>query len=187
MKTITRPESGAAVSNPEFESIGSVIRRVLAESDLNDPREIAEVVSSRVPPERMRDVLTTLLVAHISNMMGTQRNQALDEMFEQEPELEATLSGVTAKQQFRTSPKVAGIRDWWTKTLAVRVHVEDGWKTLGDCTESDLKFAEDERRTHAERELKRADMFLALRKLLNSYSVDTVSELHPSVVKGLVA
>jgi hypothetical protein len=152
-------------------SLHSVVVAVLAESELSDPRAVAELVAAATPPDLIRDFYTDAVVSEVRAVMGAQRNRAMS----------------NALNPSR-SPKLAQRRDWWADMLASRIHVGGGtWRTLGECGAEQLTFAEVERRRDAERELRRAESFKALRNLLRKHKVNTVGELPADAARSAVA
>lgn len=153
-----------------------LISSVLAETDITDPREVAAKVAAMIPPQQVEQILVDALVADVRTVMGARRNAALENALAPRPANPAR------------SAKVSGIRDWWSEMLAARVHVGGGqWVTLGDCGDDELAFAEAERRADAERELRRADMYTQLRKLLRKHKARTVAALPVDVVRAVAA
>lgn len=154
-------------------TLHTLIKRVLDETDITDPREIAVKVAGMIPEHRVHQILVDALVADVRTVMGSRRNRAMSNALMSKP---------------NRSAKVVGIRDWWSEMLAARVHVGSSrWVALGDCGDPELAFAEQERRADAERELQRADMYAQLRKLLRTYKVKTVADLPRDAVGGIAA
>lgn len=88
------------------------------------------------------------------------------------------------------SSKQAKLREWgkqWSeRELYTEVHVGgEGWKFLGDCTASDLEFAEQERYAIADATRERGRWFGKVRAALDEHEVETVAELPEGVMKDL--
>lgn len=154
-------------------SLHSLIARVLAETDLADPREVAAKVAGMIAPDQREHILINAIADSVRSVMGERRNVAMTNALAPRP---------------NRSAKVAGIRDWWAEMCAARVHVGGSqWIALGDCGEPELAFAEQERRADAEREIGRADMYGQLRKLLRKHKAHTVAQLPRDVARGVAA
>lgn len=153
-------------------TLHSLITRVLVETDLADPREVAAKVAGMIDPDQREHILVNALADSVRSVMGQHRNAAM----------------TRALARPNRSAKVAGIRDWWAEMCAARVHVGGSqWVALGDCGEQELAFAERERREDAAREIARADMFAELRELLRKHKVRTVAQLPRDVARGVAA
>ncbi|WP_159080850.1 hypothetical protein [Nocardia suismassiliense] len=194
--------SGATMAATAYTSVYALISRVLlTDTGATDPRQLAESVAEQIPEDRRMQVLIDMLVPQVKSMMRIQRNEAMSramslrntQMLDHDPRSASAPAASFRLEQSAPrlkprSAKVEGIRDWWATMLASRVHVGDSrWIALGDCGATELLFAENERRTHAEREVNRAHMYMRLRELLARYEVDTVAELPTDTARETVA
>jgi len=88
------------------------------------------------------------------------------------------------------SRKVQGITDavteWWIKEMQSQYHVQGRYVHLGDCTEADLLWSAQERRTHAARNVAEATRLEALALAMHNYGVQTVKELPHSEVADIM-
>lgn len=146
-------------------STHALIRTVLSETDLVNPREIAEKVAEATPQSELREAYTEALVGSVRNVLSSQRNAALQAV-------------ATADH----SPKIAARRDWWSSVLASRIFVGTSWTTLGQCTADNLSYAAAERRKDAQREIVRAGTYDTLREALATHHVETVADLPADVL-----
>lgn len=196
----------------EFASLYGLITRMIAESsDAADPREIAVAVAERIPNDLRMQILTTALVPQIKSVLAKQRNQAFDNVTNPRPIAPsrpqprfggtprfggsftpppAAPSSIQAERlaPASRSAKVEGIRDWWAEMLRSKVHVgETRWLPLGQCGVKELEFAERERRDQADKAIRRARMYLALRQLLDEHQVETVADLPAEAARAVAA
>lgn len=152
------------------ESLITRVRSVLEEIDSVDPREIAREVAAATSEEELREFYATSLIGTVRSVIREHRNRA-----------------ITNALSSARSAKLSQRRDWWAEMCAARIHVgASKWMQLGDCTAAELQFAASERRTDAERELKRAEAYDQLRSLLRSHRVKTVSELPSDAARRAV-
>ena len=149
-------------------SLSELIWGIVNGSDLSDPREIAEAVAAATPEDAIRVHYAAALVGEIRRVLGGQRNNAMTNALHP------------------TSAKLAQRRDWWTEMLNSRVHVDGSWLTLGECGREQLRFAANERRADAARELQRAESFDLLITLLRKHKVATVADLPASAIPTAV-
>ena len=161
--------SNDIIPNESDITIHKLIVEALDDHRLADPRDIAERVAANTPDDVMRSHFAAVLVGEVRSVISSRRTRAV--------------SNALAPK----SRKVAGIRDWWAEMLASRVHVGDSkWVTLGECGAKELRFAADERRRDAERELKRAESFDQLCSLLRQYKAETVADLPHDAAAAVV-
>ena len=152
-------------------SLHSVVVAVLAESELSDPRAVAELVAAATPDDLIRDFYADAVVSEVRAVMGAQRNRAMSKALNSS-----------------RSPKLAQRRDWWQEMLSSAVHVGGGaWITIGECGAEELSYCASERRTHAARELARAESFDQLRALLRRHKVERVEDLPADAARDAVA
>lgn len=167
-------------------SIRAVIGRILDETSLNDPREIAEKAAAMIPPAEQYRILVDALVGDVRSVMSQRRNAALSATFT--PRTDCRVGGsiqAAPKRPVTRSRKVEGIRDWWSDLLRERIHVGDQrWMPLGECGVRELEFAERTRRAKAEQEVSRAKQYMRLRELLDQHEVTTVAELPADAAKA---
>ncbi|MGX6508249.1 hypothetical protein [Rhodococcus sp. SJ-2] len=161
--------SSQIVPDNQTATIYSLIVEALDDHGLVDPRDIAEKVAAVTPDDVMRSHFATALVGEVRSIISDRRSRAIT-------------NALAPK-----SRKVAGIRDWWAEMLAARVHVgESKWMTIGECGAKELRFAADERRRDAERELKRAEAFDQLRSLLRQHKTETVADLPRDAAAAII-
>lgn len=154
-----------------------LIRQVVDQTGLDDPRQVAEKVAEITPDEQVRDFYARMLVQEVRVFFSSERRRAFDAV-------KGKQSGRKALGPART--KVSVVRDWWSEFCSSRVHVGDSvWKSLGECTFEDLRALHDERVDHAERTLSEAQRFDLLAKLLEEDGVSRVCELDSGRVRGL--
>lgn len=170
------PSTTAGVGDPPAPapatfSLRAEIKKVVDETDLTDPRDIAAKVAENVPAKLLRDALA----------------QALPELVR--VELTRARSGQpapTAAPANRSS-KVAAIRDAWRRHLRDRIHVGRGvWQMLADCTAENLRVAADERRQNAAANLAAADRFDRYAAALEEHKVARFADLPESVQAELL-
>jgi hypothetical protein len=174
----------------ETVSIYTLTAKLLDETSLHDPREIAEKLAGMIPESEKHRILVDALVGQVRTVMGSRRNTAMSNAFKRPVDAPAVGGSIQSspKPVYRPRPskKVAGIRDWWAEMLRERVHVGTGtWTTLGACGVAELEFAERYRRDQADKEVAAAKKFLALRMLLDEHQVATVADLPPHAARAV--
>lgn len=173
-------------------SIHALTNRILDETSLSDPQEIAETLACMIPDEERHGLVVEALAHRVRAVIGTRRNAAMANAFTQaasEPEVDGSIitSPVVCRRPVR-STKVAGIRNWWQEMLRERIHVGAGtWTMLGQCGVKELEFAERYRRDQAEKEVAVAEKLHALRILLDEHKVRTVADLPPEAARKVWA
>lgn len=156
-------------------SLRSLIVDAIESLDLDDPRDIALHVAGVIPEDTIRDHLASALIGEVRSVLSSQRNRALTNALNPDP-------------QPSRSRKVAGIRDWWAEMLASRIHVGGAkWVTLGECGTDELRYAADERRADAAREVARAEAYESLLGLLESHGAATVADLPADAARAVVS
>lgn len=146
-------------------SLRDAVASVLDTSDLASPEDVASKVAENVPSKAVRSVLTEALTTYVRVHMGERRRSNV------------ILNGDEQRKQSARSSKVAAIRDSWSAALRDRVHVEDGWKALGECTYDNLMFAASERQEMARRNAAQAEKYESLAHKLRSAGVERVADL----------
>ncbi|WP_029926350.1 hypothetical protein [Nocardia otitidiscaviarum] len=172
-------------------TLRQLIASVLDETNLSDPREVAEKTAALIPPEQQLQILTDVLVGRVREMMAERRNAALSNAFKPRPHEPVTGGSIQVspkcppRRPSGRSAKVDQIRDWWADLLASSIHVGDQrWMPLGQCGIDELLFAEQTRRDKAAKEVARAKQYMRLRELLDKYEVATVAELPADAAKA---
>lgn len=141
----------------------SLVREVAAEHPHADPREIARYVAKLTEEEDLQNFYAEALVDVVSQILGAQRRDAMD----QKPE-----------KQNNKSPKLEQRRNWWKDLLAARVHVgKSEWKVLANCTVDDLQFCINERAAHIAGVQAQIENFKTLAALMVKNGARTVSDL----------
>lgn len=164
-----------------------LIRQVIGNTGLVDPREIAEVVADRTPDSEVRGFYAKMLVQEVRMHLSNERRNIFSQAgSEPNPDTDPTVgkSGLKPLGKARTRATVA--RDWWADFTSTRVHVgQQSWKLLGDCTFDDLRSMHDERASHADRVLQEAHRFDVLSKLLEEEGVESVGLLDAVKVRAV--
>lgn len=155
---------------PMSAELNSLIREVAADHPGAGPREIAQHVAKLTEKNVLADFYAEALVPGVRAILSSERNHLLDGPPASEP----------VKGKRRPSPKVDGIRNWWSDLLAARVHVGDSqWKTLGSCTVDDLQFCVDERKQLIVRIETQTQNYQKLIALMVKHGARTVADLPP--------
>lgn len=144
-------------------NLREAVESVLESGELASPEAVAAQVVSNLGARQVRAALEQALPGFVRTQMQNRRASN-------------TILAGSANAPARSS-KVAGIRDAWANALRDRVHVDGGWKLLGECSYADLMFAAQERRSHAARNLAKADQFESLAARLESAGAATVADL----------
>lgn len=148
-----------------------LVREVAEESGAADPADLADAVFKKVPAKERPAALREAL--HHFVRMTVSFDRSMPPAAE-----ERTGSGKPGTRSWKRD----GVRRGWRAHLRQRLHVEDGWKFLGDCGFDDLMFAAAERREIASRTMAAADRYEALAKLLANHNVTRVADLPDEVL-----
>lgn len=155
----------------------ALVRKVMDETDLADPADIAAKVVQRVPAKDRLAALQQAMPTFVRVTVTRNRGP-----------MAATSRRIGRKQAGR-SAKVAAIRaaaPVWKRALRERLHVGRGqWLLLGECSYDHLMFAVAERREMALRNTASADRYEKVASALTEYGVETVQELPESVLAEL--
>lgn len=143
-----------------------LVRQVAADHPHADPREIARHVAKLTPADTVMSFYADALVPIVREVLIGQRTTALSAA------LSPSKPDAPAK-----SAKLAQRRDWWAEMLGSRVHTDDGWKVLGDCTSDDLRYCIRERQTDIARVQAQIVHFETLLGLMDAHHVAYVREL----------
>lgn len=177
----------------EFE-LKQHLKKVLQETDLTDPKDIAAELLDRLPEGDERNLLLSLLVGYVHRYVVNDRgrtaptstssasNLSLLPAPNGGPVFPGSAPSTHGQQGYRRgSPKVSAIRDGWQKHLRARIHTENGWKFFADLTYDDFMFAAAERQLQADRNMAAARRFHHWADLLTEYDVKTFRDLPPEV------
>lgn len=154
-------------------SLKAEIQKVIDTTDLAAPPEIAAKVVENIPAKLLRTALMQCLPELVRVELGRARR----------PHPTAVRPNPSAK--------VAGIRaaaDGWRRRLRDRVHVGRGvWLLLADCSPEHFRFAAEERRLHAARNLAVAEEFDRFGEACEKHAVDRFADLPEAVQAELLA
>lgn len=150
-------------------NLRDVVRQVLDESDVTDPRDLAVLVDERVSSREVREAFRFLLPIYVREVIRTERGTA--------PVPEDVQAGVNGKRELGAMTS----DPWRARTWVPGV----GWKLYGDLTAEDLDLqAEDYERRAGEMEshakgcrLLAQRMREAKAKRLRDLSADVLAEV----------
>jgi hypothetical protein len=165
-----------------------VIREIIEDTDLTNPREIAAKVAENIPDEDLHDALGMVLPHYVRLVLGQHRASVAPPAPLLGPGAIAPPApeGTAPPGPAGTSAKVRAIRDAAPQWLRERVHVGSSrWKLLGDCTCEDLMFLARERVDNAERLKNRAKTYLDLAHLMEQHNVGLVADLPAAAFQRL--
>ena len=154
------------------------VAEVLDGSGLTSLDEIAAKVAANVPSKDLRAALALALRPYVRELVGRRRMA--------NPVLHPGVTRAEIERSAR-SPKVAAIRAQHAAWLRDLVHVEGGYKPLGECDYDDLMFAATERRELAVRNVRQAERLEQIAELLHEHDVETVADLPAHVLGGEAA
>jgi len=150
------------------------VRKVIEESSLRGPQEIAAKVAENVPQKHLRTALSSALVEFVRQELQKARRPL------------APVSG--SRPRSNPSAKVAAIREGWRRTLAGQFHVGDGrWQVLADCGYGEVLFLAGERFEHARRTNVAGQMFEALAEAIQGHGVDRAGDLPEPVLADILS
>lgn len=158
---------------------------VMRTTKLTSPQEVAAEVMKLITPENAVDAASQMIVGYVRGVIGTHRTSHGPPV----PPEAIRNAGSTSRKPVQRNPrtpvppaprstKASLIREGWQRYLEVRVHVESGtWKFFKDLTEGDFRFAANERRGIAERNLDEARRYEAWAQLVAEHEVETFKDL----------
>jgi hypothetical protein len=166
-------------------NLRKLVRDVLANSLLADPRDLAAEAFLRIPAAEHAAALRQCLTDVVREEIRLSRNHTPPTVTAGRP----GPRGNTARQQpaVARSSKVAGIRAMWQEKLRERIHTgpaSTDWRLLGDCTFDELMFAAGERRTIALRNESKAAEYAELAEAVRAAGVARVRDLPAEVLKN---
>lgn len=148
------------------------VRKVIEESSLRGPQEIAAKVAENVPQKYLRKALATSLVEFVRQELQKARRP---------------LSPVS-RPRSNPSAKVAAIREGWRKTLAGQFHVGSGrWEVLANCGYDEVMFLAGERFEHARRTNAAGQMFEELAEAIQAHGVGRAGDLPEQVLADILS
>lgn len=143
----------------------ALAKRVIADTNLTDPSDIAQEVLERTPDHEIREVYLTTLrhvareAIRLSNMTASTPPQA--------PKPSAP----------NKSSKIAAIRSAHISYYDQRVFASGTWKMLGDCTVTDVLDLVEQRRAIAEANYTKSAEYKLLADQMIAAGVNTAREL----------
>lgn len=146
-------------------TVASLIRQVLADTELTDPADVAAEAFARMDPDQYGELLRSVLREAARLEMSRER-------MTHNPATPAKSSYVAAMQRY-------------AKVLRSRVQVEGVWKFYGDCTHAELVTLANESRAEAARNVAAAERHEKTAAAIQEYGVTTVRELPESVITDL--
>jgi hypothetical protein len=160
-----------------------LVRDVLATSTLTTPKDIAEEVRRRIKPGQRDQALAQCLPEYVREEVTRQRTITTGATERSGAGGEVARPGGRAR-----SAKVAAVRGYWQSQLRQRIHIGRGeWRMLGDCTFTDLMYAAQERRQHAERNLAAAEEFERYAQAVQAHRVERLRDLPGAALADLKA
>jgi hypothetical protein len=147
------------------------VRRILSETDLSDPDEIARCIVDDLPANQWREVLVSILPGYVRQRMAAER---------------AFTTPPSAQQVLTRSAKVTGITEWWRQVLEDRVMTVAGHKRLADCTRDDLEHMAKDLRARAARFIGKAERYERLRDNLILEGREVVGALSVETLRTLL-
>lgn len=141
-----------------------LVHRVIDDTDIVNPGEIAAKVLDSIPTEHLRDVLQMTLRQYVLTVVSRDRFRTAHP-----PKV---LAGTA-----NPSTKVLAIREYGKAWLRTRECIGGEWKLLGNCTYNDLMVLADTRKKAAERYLAKAEKYRRLAKELVRANASTPLEL----------
>jgi hypothetical protein len=149
-------------------NLTELVNEVVTTTDLTDPHQIADVVLGRVPDEKAAALLREVMPEVVRARLAARRTAGLP------------ASHAAPGRSWKTTQ----IRALWERKLADRVPTEQGWKSFGDMTVTDLLGAAELRERMAADLMTVAAEYRTVADLLRSNGVGTVRELPMDVLLG---
>jgi hypothetical protein len=152
-------------------SLIALIRKVIDETDLANPADIAAKVAEMVPPKSVREAFA----------------QALPFVVQVEV---SRYHSAPPRRSANPSSKVAALRDYadvWRVKLRERISVGNhDWKLLADCSATDFRQAAEGRRVHAAGALANAARFDTYAAACEEHKVARFADLPEKVQAELL-
>lgn len=164
-------------------NLRKLIRDVLTNSLLADPRDLAAEAFQRIPADQHAAALRQCLTDVVREEIRLSRNHTPPTVMAERP---GPRGNVARQRPAARSAKVAGIRAMWQEKLRERIHTgpaSTDWRLLGDCTFEELMFAAGERRTIALRNEAKAAEYAELAEAVRAAGVVRVRDLPAEVLK----
>jgi hypothetical protein len=151
---------------------------VIRDHSSADPGDLAEALLAAVPAERYKDALRCTLRGYVRGVLHEVRSGE-----PHHPTTDPTNEQTTPrKRPSGRSWKVDAIRSGWR---AYRLHVEQGWKFLPNCTYDDLMTAAAERRDIAKANEHEAERYERLAALVQRHG-ETVADAPEAEVTAIL-
>ncbi len=153
-------------------SLRKAARRVLDETDLTAPEDIADKVLAMLPAEEKEAVLRFLMISWVSNEVTRRAEFTGARKFDRD-----------GKRTAARSAKVSAIRAAAPKWLRDRVYVGGGRRILlADCSYENLMYLQADRYESAEKFTAVGDKFGQLASLVLQHGVERVADLPAAVL-----
>jgi hypothetical protein len=155
-------------------SLIALIRKVIDETDLASPADLAVKVAEMVPPKHVRAALAEALPNLVQTELGRQRMARTE----------------TSRRTANPSSKVRAIREYadaWRKRLRDHISIgRDDWKLLADCSAADFRHAAESRRALAAGALANAAEFETFADACEAHKVARFADLPEKVQAELL-
>jgi hypothetical protein len=165
-------------------SLRQALTQVLKETDLADPKDVAEELLDRIPKAQIPALFQAMLHGFVRQHMSADRIRnssgspvAALPVTANKPPFSGHAPSVAGAYKQPGSAKVSAIRDGWQRRLRDRVHTESGWKLFSQMTYDDFLYASKERQAIAANNEAWARRFNAWARLLTEYDVETFGKL----------
>jgi len=144
------------------------INRILTETDIADPVQIAAEILMVIPDESVERVLGILILPYIRNAISRHRQVPSSFPMQHHSSTRTVSPRVSASITY----------NWRSWLLSTRIPVGDGkWKLLGDCNVEDLSYAASERETLAAQNTAAALRYRTLASVLARSALPKVSDV----------
>lgn len=153
------------------DSVRERVRKVLVETELSDPHDIADALLAKLKGQAARDALAECLPQYVRIVLsGERRRDRLD------PAMGATTNQRSTAGSSRSS-KWAAARSLFRQPIYV-----GQWRQLGELTVEEVTWLVDDRDRQAKELMIARDRWSALRDLMTRRKADRVADLPESEV-----
>lgn len=154
----------------------TIIREVVEETGLVDPRDIAVIVEERTPDDMIREWYREAIVPDIRAEHLRRRKQSVNKKVSQ-------VIARAEKEGRRVAAKTRAnlVADGWAEKLRAGVTVDGVWKRLADCSADDVQRLAEVRYESAEAVRAEGQRFEKLRAAMDEHGAARVGDLPADV------
>lgn len=154
----------------------TIIREVVEEHGLVDPRDIAAIVEQRTPDDMIRAWYREAILPDIRNEHLRRRKQS-----SQSKVATAIARAEKEGQTISSRTRANLVSDAWSSKIAAGVSVGGEWKRLADCDAAEVLALAEARYAAADAVSREGDRFKSLSAAMDEHGVSVVGDLPADV------